>query len=301
MITYYKRTIASRKLRKLEEFQVGCWINVISPSKEEIADLTKKHHLDEDLLEEGLDENELPRIDIEEQKTYIFVKTISPNNSMGTILLVLGKDFLLTIAEKEPLVVKEILAGKKDFITTQKLKSIITILALLNDEFEKAIMNVVRSVQRRRKDTARLHEHDMGSLLQQEEFLNNLSSMYFYTNLLYSRMIKRLRFFDNDKDILEDLMIESEQNLNLCKTSLKTISNIRDYYSIALSNKLNKSIKALTILTVIISIPAAVSGLYGMNVKLPLQEVGGAFWFVLGIIVLIWTGFLYFVWKKKIV
>ena len=301
MIDYYERAQGSRKLQKLPAFKSGCWINVTAPTTEELAELHERFGLDQNLLEEGLDENELPRIDFGLGKIYLFIKTVLSEHEIGTMLIILDNHFLLTMSDKEPSVIKKIIEGKEELITTRKLKCIITILSLLNEEFEQAITNAVKIVQKRRKATAQLREQDMGILLQQEEFLNNLRSMYFYTNLLYSKMIRKIRFVDEDKEQIEDLIVDSKQNLNLCSTSLKTLSNIRDYHAIALTNRLNKTIKILTVFTIIVSIPAAISGLYGMNVALPGEGSQYVFWYVILVIVLLWFAFMYFIWKRRLV
>jgi len=76
-----------------------------------------------------------------------------------------------------------------------------------------------------------------------------------------------------DKDIIEDLIVDSEEGLNLCKSSLKTISNIRNYYNIMMSTRINRTITVLTLFTIFLSVFTAVSGFYGMNVALPFQNV----------------------------
>ncbi len=88
-------------------------------------------------------------------------------------------------------------------------------------------------------------------------------------SLIYERLFKRVRFFGDDKEIMEDLAIDSNQGLNLCKSSLKTISNLRNYQTILLSNKMNKTITILMIFTMFLGISTTVSGLYGMNIPLP--------------------------------
>ena len=105
-----------------------------------------------------------------------------------------------------------------------------------------------------------------------------------------------LKHVVKDKDIVEDLINESEQGFDLCKSTLKSISNMRNNLVIMLSNRLNKTISTLTILTVIITIPAAISGIYGMNLRLPLQQNPFAFFYILGFIIVSWT--LFFVYFK---
>lgn len=302
MITYYKRTLAGKKLRKLEEYEIGCWINVVNPDITELTDLSDKYKLNLELLEEGLDENELPRLDIEDGLTYIFVKTIfKEKNALSTLLVVLGKEFLLTLAKDEPHSFKAIIEEKIELITTQKLKSLLIILSAINDNFEFTVTKIVKNVQKRRSAAENLKEADLEDLLHEEDFLNNIFSSYGYTGLLYSKMIKKLNFFEEDKEAIKDLIVESDQGLNLCRNALKTISNIRHYYSIILSNRLNRTIKILTIFTILISITAAVSSMYGMNIKLPFQENSLAFLFVILIIVAFMTGFIVYFHKRKII
>ena len=138
-------------------------------------------------------------------------------------------------------------------------------------------------------------------MLEQEDTLNDFVSSYYYINLLYERIIRKIKFFEQDKEILEDLIVEANQGFNLCKSSLKTISNIRSYYDILLSNKLNNIITILTIFTILISFPAAISGIYGMNIILPLQKNPFTFRYILIFVGIVWMGFILYLKKKKIV
>jgi magnesium transporter len=54
-----------------------------------------------------------------------------------------------------------------------------------------------------------------------------------------------------------------------------------------MSNNLNRVIRILTVLTVILAIPTLVGSLYGMNVKLPLGSVFHAFSIVVAISIII--------------
>ena len=302
MITYFKRTLAGKKLRELESYEVGCWINVVNPDMVELTSLSEKYSLNLELLEEGLDENELPRIDFEDHHTYIFVKTIfREKNVLGTLLMVLSKEFFLTLSKEEPHSIKNIQEGKVEFITTQKRKCLITLLSVINDNFENTVTKIVKNVHKKKNITDNLKESDIEDFLHEEDFLNNLVSSYYYTGALYSKMIRKIEFYEEDKEFIKDLIVESDQGLNLCRNALKTISNIRHYYSIILSNKLNRTLKVLTIFTILISILAAVSSVFGMNIKLPFQDQELAFLFVMFIVAAIMAAFLLYFRSKRII
>jgi len=303
MINFYKRTIKDRDIKTIPEVTTGCWINIINPSPKEIDFLAKTLKLDKRNLESALDQNEIPRLDFVDDNIYVFAKNLPFRNKrkIETYLIIITKKFILTISENEPNFVEDILEGKTKFITTQKLKCLITFLSLINTSFEKLTVAVVKRVKVEKKSPAELNEKDLYSLLEEEDVLNNLVSSYHHMDLLYERMVKKINFFEQDKEIIEDLITEANQGFNLCKSSLRNIPNIRKYYDISLSNKLNRIITILTIFTIIISIPAAISGIYGMNVFLPFQAKPWAFYLILGSITIICLSLLYYLKKKKII
>ncbi len=297
MITYFKRTIKEKEMHKLEKFSVGSWINVVNPTKEEIDLLVREFGLDKQNLLAGLDQNETPRIDIVNKDVYLFVKGLAPTKELTTFLIIISKNFILTLSKENIDVIDSILCGKIEFHTTQKLKSLIQILSQLNKGFERATLGIVKAVRSRRKKINELSEKDVNLLLEYEEILNSFVYYYYHILILYNRMLKRIKFYEEDREIIEDLIIEANEGFNLCKSSLKTISNIRDHYMILLSNKLNRILTILTLVTIFISIPAAISGIYGMNVKLPFQENPLAFVYILVMIIIIWV--LFYVYLKK--
>ena len=304
MISYYKKTVQDKAIKEIPKFKVGCWINVVSPTKKEIKFLVEKFKLDKRNLTSGLDQNEIPRIDSVDGTQYIFTNILFniENHLVGTYLIVIGKSFIITLSEKQPNFVDKILSGEVEFSTTQKLKCLIKLFSLINEDFEKTTVSIVKEVQaRKRLSIDEMREKDLKLLLEQEDILNDFVSSYYYINLLYDRVIRKINFFEQDKEILEDLVVEANQGFNLCKSSLKTISNIRSYYVILLSNKLNKIINILTVFTILVSFPSAISGIYGMNVGLPLQRDPFVFYYILGFISLLWVVFILYLKKKKII
>ncbi len=302
MISYFKRTIKDRKLKKIPEFKTGCWINVVDPTEEEISFLEKRFSLDKQNLKSGLDENEVPRVESEKTRHYILLKTIQPHleKEMETILIVLDENFILTLSKNKPNFIESIEGGRIKFITTRRKQALLKIFSLLNKEFEKSTLRIVKKVRKEKKKYQNLGEKEINELLLQEDKLNDLVFTYYYSILVYKKIIKNIKFFEEDRELIEDLIIEAEQGFNLCKSSLKTISNIRNSSFIFLSNRLNKVINLLTVLTILISIPAAISGIYGMNVLLPFQHNPHIFYYIIGVILFSWIIFIAYLKKVKI-
>ncbi len=299
MITFYKRNLKDVNMQKLESYETFSWINIVDPLEADLQEFAKLHNLDFDLLVEGLDPNELPRIEIENKITYTFVKATSKNKYLSTLLIVTGENFLITISKDSLSAIDKILENKYKIITTQIMKSYLEILWIINEEMEKKVLFMVKAVQKKKPSTILLKEEDIEFLLETEDFMNNLSTTYNYTSHLYSRLMKNLKFKKAELEMLEDLIVESEQGYNLSKASLKTISNIRNYYSIVNANKLNRTIRVLTIFTVLMSVPASIGAIYGMNVKIPLENNEFVFYYISFIIFAIMGSILYYLKKKE--
>ncbi len=302
MINFYKKTIQDKALRQISQLEVGCWINVFDPTEEEINYLIQELALDDNNIESALDESELPRVDFIGENIYVFTKFIPDftKSEVETHLIVITTNFILTLSKSRPPFINEIENGSVNFITTQKLKCLISLLFLNDDNLENASMNVVKKMQAYKK-LVELKENDLNILLEQEDFLNKLASSYHYMNLLYGRIRRKVEFFEQDNEILEDLIIEAVEGVNLCTSSLKTISNIRNYYVVFLSNKLNKTITTLTVATIILSFATVIFGLFGMNVQLPFQEYADVVYYLVGIVFIICIGIIVYLKKRDII
>jgi len=299
MINYYLRKIKDKTLIEPQEYSKGCWINVIEPNKEELEELANNHNLDMEMLKDGLDNNELPRIDYDEKSHYIYIKTISKTGDLITLLLVIAQEFILTLSNEETKLAIELQKQKHVFFTTQKTKSLIYWLLTNNRILEQYIAYFTKIInQKRHMDD--IKESDLNSLLMHEETLNKLTSAYTYMLHVYHKLAKTMDFFEEDKDLINDLIIDSEEAQNICLSSVKTISNIRNHHTLILQNKLNRNIKVLTIFTILVSISTAVSGIFGMNVALPFQESHYALLAILGLIIILTIIFIFFLRKNDL-
>ncbi len=302
MIKYYKKTLTNNKLQELEDFKVGCLIEVVNPVSTELDFISDKYSLSRVLLEDGLDENELPRFEDLDGVKYIYANVPSVNDdSLGTLLIVISEKFIMFFSRSKITALDYLLSSNIQFATTQRGRLLILILSIINSHVELKIKSIVKTVRSKKNRTDKLQDKDFEVLLRYKDFLNELVSNYNYTSMMYRKLIKNIKFHENDKQEVEDLLIDSEESLNLCKNSLKTINNITDYYSILMSNKLNKTIKLLTVVTIVINIPAAIGALYGMNVGLPFSEHPYIFWYLISIIVVIIAIFITYIRKKNVI
>ena len=73
MIKIFKNELDSEVVKKINEIEDNCWINMINPSVDEIKLVVDTLKIDEDLITKVLDEEELPRIEKTDNATLIVV------------------------------------------------------------------------------------------------------------------------------------------------------------------------------------------------------------------------------------
>ncbi len=113
-----------------------------------------------------------------------------------------------------------------------------------------------------------------------------------------------------DKDSanrLDDIYHTFQHQLDIATAQKEMLSDVLDVYSAGISNRmafisnsLNKTMKFLTALTLIIMIPTLLASIYGMNFKfIPLADGQYGFYIVLGLMAASLLTTLAYFWRKK--
>ncbi len=112
------------------------------------------------------------------------------------------------------------------------------------------------------------------------------------------RLKKHLRHLPYDEDLLDDVEIELQQAYATANIYSEVLERQRESYASIISNNLNVIMKRLTAITIILMIPAAVSGFFGMNVPNGMEEWMPAFPLIL-LLTCIVSIFAYYGFKKR--
>ncbi len=290
MIKYYYKSLRTAHLSENSDYKRGAWVYVEAPSEREIEHLVKKFKLEESILTDALDENEMPRLEKEGEVSYIFVRFALKDDDGDLItmplLFVFGEEILMTVSLVRLPALDAFLGGKLEFATTQRAKLVLQILQQISEHYDTYIATTNKQIKRIR---SRLRGHEIGNqdfidFVTIEDELNEFLSALVPTNATLRRLLlgRYMPLFDEDQDIVEDLLLNNEQSIEACNSNTKSIANIRDAYTSISSNNLNRTIKVLTIVTVMIAIPNLFYSMYGMNVDLPYQHEPWAYWAILG-------------------
>ncbi len=306
MIRFFYKTISTRKIKTLDRFKIGSWIYVEKPTLEELAKLEKEFDLEKGHLEDALDPYEAPRAEKEGDTLYLFARLpthdpVTSENTTLPFLIIVAKNFLLTLSQEKLPFLDTLLKLENQPNTTQKTKFTFQILAQINDLYEKTLLQTNRQIHSLRIGLKSIKTDDLIRLIGLENTLNEflLSLVPLNNSLEKLSHNKILRLYDEDRELMEDLYLESSQLTELAKSSLKGIANVRQAYSAFMDNSLNKSMQKLTALTIILNISTLISSFYGMNVSLPFASSPWAFWFLAFTALLLTTVFLVFFRRKN--
>ncbi len=287
MITIYQKTVKDPNLRQLDNFQTGSWIYVENPTNDELDQLAEQFTLERDLLEDAKDVYEVPRQEIENGTTYIFTRVPYEEEATVTtipVLLIMGSNFVITVTQRKLPFLEKFTSGSATFYTTQKARLFIQLFHQINSEYNKFIININKQVRSIHIKPQNIENSDIVRFVSFENILNDfLAALVPTSNILKDLLSgKYLKLYEKDTDLIEDLFLANGQLIEICRANIKNISNIRNAYSTIMTNDLNRVIKFLTALTIVLSVPTMVASFYGMNVALPIAGDPLAFWWIVG-------------------
>ena len=303
MIEILFKSLRDNGIKTLDAYKPGSWINVINPDAAEMEKIAADLKLDLYTIKDALDPYETSRVEREEGTDYIFVRIpIKVLEQIYTVplLIVITPDYFITIS-KEPLeVIDRLKNNPANVSTTQKTKLFITLLLDANSAYSHMVNEMRKKVRNFTIDVQKIANKDIIQLVDFESVFNDFWSSLEPLSVTLNHLLsgKFLQLFDADQDLVEDLRIGTDQLVKLCVSNTKSIANIREAYTSIISNNLNRTVKLLTAVTLILTIPTAIASFFGMNVTLPLANHPLAFGFIVMItLVLIAVVWLIF-WKK---
>lgn len=290
MIKYFYKSLRSQQVQELSEYKRGCWVYVEAPTPDEVEYLTARFTLDPGHISDSLDEDEMPRLEKEDDQTYIFVRYAYKNAEAELVtvplLFVFSDDIVITISLVHLPQLDKFLRGKIEYATTQRAKLVLQILHQIVEQYDAYINSTSKQIKliRSRLRGHEISNQDFIDFVLIEDELNEFLAALMPTNATLRRLLRGryIPLFEEDQDIIEDLLLNNEQSIEACNSNIKSIVNIREAYSSISSNNLNRTIKRLTIATVMIMLPSMFFSLYGMNVHLPGQTYAYAFPIVVG-------------------
>jgi magnesium transporter len=289
MIQYFKninhQTVAITKPEN------GSWVNIIPPLKqEEFSELSQSLDIPLDFLTDSLDIDERSRFEEEDNVKLVVIKTPTENNSFNEsdayyitipICIILTHNQIVTVNSFDNGAIKKFLdtfqnrhPDKKNMMVLKIFEKVIQAYM----EFLKEI-NVRRNVLEQKLYAANRNEQ----LLQLMRIQKSL--VYFVTALRSNEMllmkVERTNFLglnEEEKEILQDLIVDNSQGLEMANIYTNILSSTLDAFASIIANNQNEVLKRLSVITIVLTFPVLVASIYGMNVPIPYANSPYAFY-----------------------
>ncbi|MEP6712576.1 MAG: magnesium transporter CorA family protein [Ferruginibacter sp.] len=298
MIQYFK--IVEHQTVAIDKPAIGTWVNVLPPLKqEEFSELSTALNIPIDFLKDSLDIDERSRYETEDDVKLIVIKTPTENNSFNEsdafyitipICIILTAGQIVTVNSFENEAIKKFLNSFQNRHSDKKNMMVLKIFEKITTNFQDHLKEIN---QRRNALEQKLYDANRNEELLQLMRIQK-SLVYFVTALRSNEllMIKlaRTNFLnldEDEKDFLDDLIIETSQGLETANTYTTILSSTLDAFASIISNNQNEVLKRLTTLTLFLSIPVLIASIYGMNVPLPFSHSPWAFWLPVSISLII--------------
>ncbi len=269
----------------------GTWVNVLPPLKEEeFSELSKELNIPIDFLKDSLDIDERSRYETEDDVKLVVIKTPTENNSFNDsdafyitipICIILTAGQIVTVNSFENEAIKKFLNTFQNRHPDKKNMMVLKIFEKVINNFQDHLKEIN---QRRNTLEQKLYDANRNEELLQLMRIQK-SLVYFVTALRSNELLMMklartdfLHLNEEEKDFLDDLVIETSQALETANTYTNILSSTLDAFASIISNNQNDVLKRLTIITMFLSIPVLIASIYGMNVPLPFQHSTYAFW-----------------------
>jgi|SRR5574344_40435 magnesium transporter len=314
MMTIYKWENGG--LRESPEISPSCWINLVEPTTTELEQVLSHSQVPRDFLTDPLDIDERPRFDYEDGATLLIVhvprpivpeddeEAVSPYRTVPLGIIIYNQVVITVCSAQTPVTtafldqIRRVCPPADSFRFAFRLLWHAGVLFLryindvhgrtsyLEDELHESISNEV-----------------LLKLFQIEKTL-----VYFTTALkadtialARANTARQLQLSEDDRDYLEDAMVEYQQALETATIHANILNGTLDTFASLINNNLSIVMKYMTAATIMLAAPTLIASLYGMNIGLPFQANPHAFAIVMGVIgvLVVAVGAVFFVLSRK--
>ncbi|MBC3805650.1 magnesium transporter CorA family protein [Acetobacterium fimetarium] len=293
MIKIYK-TIDG-KMKEIESIEKNSWINMVNPNEEELQFITQELGVEPDFLRAALDEEEISRVELEDNNQALItidVPIVEKDTKMVLyttipVGIIQTEDNIITVCLHGNTLIDDFAKGRvKNVFTNLKTRFIFQILYRVASRF----LIYLRHINRMSNDI----EKELHISMKNKELFQLLdlekSLVFFSTSLKANQSVleklqrgRVIMLYEEDKDLLEDVLIEVQQAIEMCNIYSNILSGTMDAFASIISNNLNIVMKILTSLTILMAIPTMIASFFGMNVSgIPLQNFGAVVLIALG-------------------
>ncbi len=316
MLTVYKHEDGEFMIdQTVADATKGSWISLVNPDPDELALVNIMTEIPTDVLKAALDIEERSHVEIEDN--YIFVVINIPYirgvDSYDTVPLgiFITPDFFITVCLKENEILYPFTNNQiPTFFTFKKTRFLFQIMyrtATLFLRYLQQINHRTDDIEIQLRHTTK--NKDFFQLLELQKSLTYFTSALRTNGIVMERILrfrrydeftKLLKMYEEDEDLLEDVIIENKQAIEMVEMYTNILINMMDAFTSIISNNLNMVMKFLASMTIILSVPTVIFSFWGINVDLPFQHEPLGFLLVIGVAVFTTCLAIFTLWRNDL-
>ena len=271
MIQIYKNYEGHKELEELDHIELESWVMITDPTMEELMNISRDYKIDMDDLKAALDTEERSRLENEDDYTMILVNIPVVEEETIPLGIFITNKIVFTVCLEQTNILKQFVDGLvSNFYTFMKTRFVYQIL-YNNAALFLYYLRVID--QRANQVEDLLHEtYENKDLIQLYDLEKCL--VYFTTALKSNEVVLEklrkhigLRHYEEDEELLEDVIIENKQAMEMTDIYHNILRSTMSLFGSIIDNNLNQVMKFLAAITIILELPTMISGLYGMNVN----------------------------------
>jgi len=269
------------ELKHIKEIQQDCWINLHAPTEEEIETVIQKVDVAPEFLHDPLDDEERPRVDIDDNGDILIILDIpyvyhddQPNLYWTVPLgIIIKKHAIITVSLRDcPMLDTFINNQTKDFQVDFQYRFAIQIMLSVAKEYLRLLRFMDKSIEGSERELARsTTNRELYRLLELSKSLVYFSTSLKSNEAVLERLVRgnAILRFDEDKDFLDDVIIEFKQAKEMAEIYTSVVNATMDAYASIINNNLNEIMKIMAAATIALSVPTIISSFFGQNCPMP--------------------------------
>ena len=305
MLTFWN---TNRGLRTIEQWEPNCWVQVTCPTQEDVNFLQNELHVPDYYISDIADTDERARYDIDEGWVLLIlripyvkeVKSRAPDTTIPLGIILKG-NVCVTLCNFETNMMI-------DFVTYQQRRGL-GFTDSVDMVFRLFLSSAVWYLKRLKQISARIEQAKLNldrnvdnvDLIALSRLQDSLT--YFVTSIrgnenLLSKLKFKLPVDELDADMIEDVNIEMSQARETTNIYSNILESTMETYANIINNNVNKVMKMLTSITIILMFPTLITSMFGMNLINGMENWSLGFPIALAICVFI-TLFFWWYFKRK--
>ncbi len=263
---------------KTDEIQDNVWVNMVRPTKEEVSEISIQLDIEESVIMAALDDEEESRMDIEPDYSLILIdapaveiRNQREEYTTYPLSVIITPNAVVTVSLYEFKSIKSIIDNKKHvhFADIEdRANFAMVILYRVSLQYQTYLKLIAK--KRKAIEASIRNKTQRSDLFELHELESNL--VYFKTSLsvnlsIVERLSKQFSFVTEteDRTLLEEVLVEVEQALKMTTTYSEIVRGTRQLVQADINNTATGIMKFLTSITLVVSIPTMISGIFGMN------------------------------------